>query len=105
MRRRTGRNPLRWSAAAGPACWSSRSPISPDNAARAARPGLRGRLHRHLVARGYRRIRRTGINSWYAPADAPFRLDLKGRAQFVRKYHLGLPFRVLRDKKRQWLKR
>jgi len=35
-------------------------------------------LHRHLVARGYRWIRRTGINSWYAPADAPFRVDLKG---------------------------
>jgi hypothetical protein len=69
-------------------------------AARAARRGLHGRLHRHLVARGYRWIRRTGINSWYAPADAPFRLDLKGRAQFVRKYYLGLPFRVVRDKKR-----
>jgi len=61
-------------------------------------------LHRHLVARGYRWIRRTGINSWYVPAEAPFRLDLKGRAQFVRKYYLGLPFRVLREKKRQWRK-
>ena len=61
-------------------------------------------LHRHLVGRGYRWIRRTGINSWYAPADAPFRVDLKGRAQFVRKYYLGLPFRVLREKKRRWLK-
>ena len=60
-------------------------------------------LHRHIVARGYRWIRRTGINSWYVPADAPFRLDLKGRAQFVRKYYLGLPFRMLREKKRQWL--
>jgi len=65
MRRRTGSNPLRWSAA--------------------------GR-------------RRTRIDSWYAPADAPFRLDLKGRAQFLRKYDLGLPFRVLREKKRQWLR-
>jgi len=61
-------------------------------------------LHRHLVARGYRWIRRTGINSWYVPADAPFRVDLKGRAQFVRKYYLGLPFRVLRENKRRWLK-
>ena len=62
------------------------------------------RLHRHIVSRGYRWVRRTGINSWYVPADAPFRLDLKGRAQFVRKYYLGLPFRVLREKKRQWLR-
>jgi len=61
-------------------------------------------LHRHLVARGYRWMRRTGINSWYVPAAAPFRLDLKGRAQFVRKYYLGLPFRMLREKKRQWLR-
>jgi len=61
-------------------------------------------LHRHLVARGYRWMRQTGINSWYVPADAPFRLDLKGRAQFVRKYYLGLPFRMLREKKRQRLR-
>jgi len=61
-------------------------------------------LHRHIVTRGYRWFRRTGINSWYVPADAPYRLDVKGRAQFVRKYYLGLPFRVLREKKRQWLR-
>lgn len=46
-------------------------------------------LHRHLVARGYRWMRQTGINSWYVPAEAPFRLDLKGRAQCVRKCYLG----------------
>jgi len=28
----------------------------------------------------------------------------QGRAQFVRKYYLGLPFRVLRENKRRWLK-
>lgn len=39
MRRRTGRSPLRWSAAAGPACWSSRSPIWPDNCGASGAPG------------------------------------------------------------------
>jgi len=27
-------------------------------------------LHRHLGVRGYRIVRRTGVNSWYVPADA-----------------------------------
>ncbi len=61
-------------------------------------------LHRHLTARGYRWFRRTGINSWYVPADAPERVGLAGRLQFVRKYYLGLPFRILREKKRRLLK-
>ena len=30
------------------------------------------RLHRHLRSRGYQWIRRTGLNSWYVPADAAF---------------------------------
>ena len=58
------------------------------------------RLHRYITARGYRWFRRTGINSWYAPADAPIAVGLFGRMQFLRKYYLGLPFRILRDKKK-----
>ncbi|MEA2930820.1 MAG: hypothetical protein QOG38_3248, partial [Hyphomicrobiales bacterium] len=58
-------------------------------------------LHRYLTRRGYRWFRRTGINSWYVPADAAVRVGLVGRLQFVRKYYLGLPFRVLREKKRR----
>jgi FkbM family methyltransferase len=61
------------------------------------------RLHRYLTGRGYRWFRRTGINSWYVPADAPQRVSLAGRLQFIRKYYLGLPFRVLREKKRRVL--
>ena len=61
------------------------------------------RLHRYLTGRGYRWFRRTGINSWYVPADAAERVSLVGRLQFVRKYYLGLPFRVLREKKRRLL--
>ena len=60
-------------------------------------------LHRYLTSRGYRWFRRTGINSWYVPADAAERIGLAGWLQFVRKYYLGLPFRVLREKKRRLL--
>jgi FkbM family methyltransferase len=62
------------------------------------------RLHRYLTGRGYRWFRRTGINSWYVPADAPERVGAAGRLQFVRKYYLGLPFRILREKKRRLLR-
>jgi FkbM family methyltransferase len=55
------------------------------------------RLHRVLLARGYKWIRRTGLNNWYVPADAPQQVGLLGRWQFVRKYYLGRPFRHLRE--------
>jgi FkbM family methyltransferase len=61
------------------------------------------RLHRDITGRGYRWFRRTAINSWYVPHDAPEGVSLAGRLQFIRKYYLGLPFRVLREKKRRWL--
>ena len=50
-------------------------------------------LHRYLTGQGYRWFRRTGINSWYAPAGSPERVGLLGKLQFLRKYYLGLPFR------------
>jgi len=55
------------------------------------------RLHRLLVARGYKWIRRTGLNSWYVPANARLQLSRNGRWQFFRKYYLGMPFRHLRE--------
>ena len=61
------------------------------------------RLHRYLIGRRYRWFRRTGINSWYVPADAPARVSLAGWLQFIRKYYLGLPIRALREKKRRLL--
>ncbi|HMK78661.1 MAG TPA: FkbM family methyltransferase [Xanthobacteraceae bacterium] len=61
-------------------------------------------LHRYLTRRGYRWFRRTGINSWYVPAGAAERVSLAGRLQFLRKYYLGLPFRILREAKRRWRK-
>jgi FkbM family methyltransferase len=58
-------------------------------------------LHRHLRSRGYKWVRRTGLNSWYVPHDAPVTVALKGRLQFVRKHYLGVPFRHLREASRR----
>ncbi len=54
-------------------------------------------LHLLLLSRGYKWMRRTGLNSWYVPADRTMNLDLEGRMQFIRKYYLGVPFRHLRE--------
>ncbi len=55
------------------------------------------RLHRYLTSHGYKWVRRTGLNGWYVPADQPFPVSLLGRLQFIRKYYLGVPFRVMRE--------
>ena len=57
---------------------------------------LRTRLHRELVRRGYRWIRRTGINNWYVPRSAAPKLGVDGRWQFFRKLYLGTPSRRVR---------
>jgi FkbM family methyltransferase len=54
------------------------------------------RLHRYLSRRGYRWLRRTGINNWYVPAGKLPRLGLDGRWQFFSKLYLGTPTRRLR---------
>lgn len=59
------------------------------------------RLHRLLCARGYKWVRRTGLNSWYVPADSTMRVSPFGRWQFLRKHYLGVPFRHLRETKRK----
>jgi FkbM family methyltransferase len=59
------------------------------------------RLHRYLVGRGYKWVRRTGLNAWYVPADAAIDPVLFGRWQFIRKYYLSLPFRRIREFKRR----
>lgn len=53
--------------------------------------------HRFMRRVGYKLIRRTGLNAWYVPPEQAFSLGLVGRWQMLRKYYLGLPFRVLRD--------
>ncbi|MGD0026671.1 MAG: FkbM family methyltransferase [Xanthobacteraceae bacterium] len=59
------------------------------------------RLHRLLQSRGYKWVRRTGINDWCVPANSPMTVSLFGRWQFLRKHYLGVPFRRLRETKRR----
>ena len=54
------------------------------------------RLHRHLTRRGYRFMRRTGIDNWYVPEESAAPLGLDGRWQFFNKVYLGTPFRRAR---------
>ena len=60
------------------------------------------RLHRHLRSRGYKWLRRTGLNSWYVPVGAEANAGLIGHCQFFRKHYLGLPFRRMREASRRW---
>lgn len=53
-------------------------------------------LHRCLTRRGYRWLRRTGINNWYVPAKLRPPLGIDGRWQFLNKLFLGTPFRRVR---------
>jgi FkbM family methyltransferase len=59
------------------------------------------RIHRALTSRGYRWVRRTGLNGWYVPEDSPERVGVLGNWQFFRKHYLGVPFRRIRDFKRK----
>ncbi len=59
------------------------------------------RIHLLLQSRGYKWVRRTGLNSWYIPANVAFPVSLFGRWQFVRKHYLSVPFRLLREAKRK----
>ncbi len=63
------------------------------------------RLHRHLRSRGYKWVRRTGLNGWYVPDASPMRVSAFGRWQFFRKHYLGTPFRHIREAKRKWRER
>jgi FkbM family methyltransferase len=60
------------------------------------------RIHRYLRRRGYKWVRRTGLNSWYVPEQMPMPVSLFGRWQFVRKHILAVPFRRSREAKRRW---
>jgi FkbM family methyltransferase len=53
--------------------------------------------HRFMRARGYKRVRRTGNNSWYIPREISFPITWFGKWQLLRKYYLSIPIR--------WLKR
>jgi hypothetical protein len=58
-------------------------------------------LHKHLRSRGYRWVRRTGLNGWYVPEACPTQASAYGQWQFFRKHYLGTPFRHVRETKRK----
>jgi len=53
-------------------------------------------LHRLLRGKGYKRVRRTGFNSWYIPSQVRFPVSILGQLQLFKKYVLGAPFKRLR---------
>ena len=53
--------------------------------------------HRFMRGHGYKRVRRTGNNSWYVPDDLAFPLTAFERWQLLRKYYLALPTRWLKN--------
>jgi hypothetical protein len=57
--------------------------------------------HRFLKRSGYRLVRRAGFNGWYVPKKSAVRPALRDRWQIIRKYHLALPFRRLRNLSRR----
>jgi FkbM family methyltransferase len=58
-------------------------------------------VHRHMVRAGYKRVRRTGLNSWYVPNAATFPVSLFGRLQLLRKCFLGVPFHRLAHRRKR----
>lgn len=53
--------------------------------------------HRYLRSQGYKLVRRTELNNWYIPDDAPPpKRDPRERLKLFRKVFLGLPFRKFR---------
>jgi FkbM family methyltransferase len=62
-----------------------------------------GSLKRHKFMKnsGYRLIRRCENNGWYVPRDAVVTVGLQERWDIIRKYYLGLPFRIARNASRR----
>jgi FkbM family methyltransferase len=56
--------------------------------------------HRFVEAAGYRLIRRVENNGWYVPRDAAVAVAPRERWEILRKYYLGLPFRMARNASR-----
>jgi FkbM family methyltransferase len=56
--------------------------------------------HRFLKAAGYRLVRRVENNGWYVPRAAMAVVGPRERWDIVRKYYLGLPFRMARNASR-----
>lgn len=52
--------------------------------------------HRLMRGNGYQLLMRTGLNSWYVPANFSYSYSLYARFEYLRKYYLGLPLRKFR---------
>lgn len=52
--------------------------------------------HKLMQNACYRLLMRTGLNSWYVPADSSYSFSWAARFEYVRKYYLGLPIRKFR---------
>ncbi|MES2414581.1 MAG: FkbM family methyltransferase [Pseudomonadota bacterium] len=52
--------------------------------------------HRLMEASGYRLLLRTGLNSWYVPAEPSYSFSSAARFEYFRKYFIGLPLRKFR---------
>ena len=52
--------------------------------------------HALMQRSGYQLILRTGLNSWYVPAQPPYTASFAARLEYLRKYYLGLPLRKFR---------
>lgn len=52
--------------------------------------------HQLMLQNGYRLLMRTGLNSWYVPAEQSYSFSLSARFEYLRKYYLGLPGRKFR---------
>ncbi len=74
--------------------WAPRFILLEDHVANLTR-------HRFMKAHGYRLIRRTELNGWYVPASSPARFGLGEDLRLLRKYYLGLPFRLMRHRWRR----
>ena len=61
--------------------------------------------HRFLRAAGYRLIRRCQNNGWYVAQDAAVVVRPRERWEIIRKYYLGLPFRIARNASRRLRRR
>ena len=56
--------------------------------------------HVYLTAHGYKLVRRTALNNWYVPRDAPFPISPFGRWQLIRKLYLGTWWRRLKRRRK-----
>jgi FkbM family methyltransferase len=63
-------------------------------------------VHRHMVANGYRLVKRTGCNNWYVPAREPFHLSSAAeRFALWKEIHLDTPVRIVRFALKRWRRR